>query len=430
MPRVRSAPSMPQGFAVTDRGAVMQFTGPGRLVLNERPPMIAASRLVALACWRHCSPPAPARAQPIDLSQRRAGRRDRARRLRMARERPDGDRQRRRPRGARQRHRAGRPAGGALPQEGRRAGRSRRRPPPPATPADVDTGSNEIYRLDAIGHVRIVTPTDEAVGDKAVYDIDQAVLVMTGTAMRLTTPQYVMTARDSMEYWSQQHMAVGRGNAVVVATDGRRLSADVLVGYIDRHGRRRPAAQPRAGASRPAAGRRRHVPPASWSASRRSATSRCAPQTDTVRGDRGVYVPDTGIARVVGNVQVIHGQNEITGAAADVNMKTGIAHVIADPARRVQGLIMPNDRPQVPGRRQPAQARPRAGRAAAMHELARGAVRPVPAARCRGGPGRHRRRQDLPQAPGGAERLDLGAAAARRWACSGPTAPARPRPST
>ena len=53
---------------------------------------------------------------------------------------------------------------------------------------EAATGGNEIYRLEAHGHVRIVTATDEAVGDAAVYDIDQAVLVMTGTALRLPTP--------------------------------------------------------------------------------------------------------------------------------------------------------------------------------------------------------------------------------------------------
>ena len=88
-------------------------------------------------------------------------------------------------------------------------------------------------------------------------------------------------------------------------------------------------------------------------------------QTDTVRGDRGVYLPDSGMARVLGNVRVIHNQNVITGTAADVNMKSGIAHVVADPGRRVQGLIMPNESkgqggakpaapPQVPGAAKPA----------------------------------------------------------------------------
>jgi len=215
----------------------------------------------------------------------------------------------------------------------------------PVTAAgNADAGSNEIYRLDAVGHVRIVSATDEAVGDKAVYDIDQAVLVMTGGALRLTTPQYLMTARDSLEYWAQQHMAVGRGNAVVVAADGRRLSADVLVGYTTQA---------------PAAGTPATAPPGGAEASGKlerveafgNVEVRTA--TDTVRGDRGIYLTDTGMARVLGHVQVIHGQNVISGAAADVNMKTGIAHVIADPAQRVQGLIMPNQA-QLPNGNAPA----------------------------------------------------------------------------
>jgi lipopolysaccharide export system protein LptA len=210
--------------------------------------------------------------------------------------------------------------------------------------ADLDNGSTEIYRLDAIGHVRIVTPTDEAVGDKAVYDIDKAVLVMTGHGLKLTTPQYVLTARDSLEYWSQEHMAVGRGNAVVVATDGRRLSGDVLVAYLKNEpagsGGGQPAAaqaaaRPAPGASAESAGKLDRV--------EAFGNVEVRTQADIVRGERGIYVPETGVARVLGNVRITHGQNQMAGAAADVNMKTGIAHVISDPGKRVQGLIIPND---------------------------------------------------------------------------------------
>ena len=34
----------------------------------------------------------------------------------------------------------------------------------------ADTGGNEIYRVQAEGDVRIFTPTDQALGDRAVYD--------------------------------------------------------------------------------------------------------------------------------------------------------------------------------------------------------------------------------------------------------------------
>ena len=216
---------------------------------------------------------------------------------------------------------------------------------------DVDNGDTEVYRLEADGHVRILTPTDEADSDHAIYDIDQAVLVLTGHAMKLTTPTDVMTARDSMEYWSQKHVAVGRGHAVVVTNDQRRVAADVLVGYTtdpNAPGAPKPV-QPASG-SQPASGATDPLA-ASGKLKRVEAFGNVEVRTiaDTVRGDRGVYLPDTGMARVVGHVRITHGQNQLNGPAADINMKTGIAHMISGPAQRVQGLIMPNDTGGQPG---------------------------------------------------------------------------------
>jgi lipopolysaccharide export system protein LptA len=216
-------------------------------------------------------------------------------------------------------------------------------PPAPASGAgnalsDADNGNTEVYRLQAEGHVRILTPTDEAVGDQATYDIDQAVLVLTGQHLKLTTPQDIMTARDSMEYWSQKHMAVGRGDAVVLTSDGRRIAADILVGYTTPDtGAPKPvpvAAKPGAD---PLAG--------SGKLQRVEAYGNVEVRTvqDTVRGERGVYLPDSGMARIIGHVRITHGQNQLNGPAADVNMKTGIAHLVSGPQNRVEGLIMPND---------------------------------------------------------------------------------------
>ncbi|HVB68650.1 MAG TPA: hypothetical protein VNE67_12425, partial [Acetobacteraceae bacterium] len=101
----------------------------------------------------------------------------------------------------------------------------------PGTGGEEDEGGNEIYRLEAEGNVHIFTPTERARCDRAVYDLDQAVLVMTGHDLRLVTPNEVLTARQDMEYWSAKHMAVARGDAVVVTRDARRISADVLVAY-------------------------------------------------------------------------------------------------------------------------------------------------------------------------------------------------------
>ena len=239
-------------------------------------------------------------------------------------------------------------------------------PKPAAMPGSPsDTGQNEIYRLEAEGHVRIFTATDLAVADKAIYDIDQAVLLLTGSAMTITTPNQVMTARDSMEYWSQKHMAVGRGLATVTTSDARRVAADVLVGYTQ------PPATPAPGSAATTAAPR--PTPASTSPGKPGADPLGASgklqraegfghvsirtQTETVTGDRGVYVADTGIARILGDVHITRGQNQLDGDEALVNMRTGISSIVRDPGRRVQGLVMPNDRSADPSGKAPPKPR-------------------------------------------------------------------------
>lgn len=199
-------------------------------------------------------------------------------------------------------------------------------------------GGNEVYRLEAIGHVRIFTPTDTAVADRAVYDMDQAVLVMTGRHMRLTTPRAVLTARDSMEYWADKHMAVARGNAVATASDGRQVRADVLVAYTRPS---QPGAATAGSAATQQAGALEKVEAFGHVVIRNA-------QVVAV-GDRGIYLPATGQARLIGHVRITRGQNQLNGPAADVNLKTGIAQLIADPSAPVRGMLMPQSRPPAKG---------------------------------------------------------------------------------
>jgi lipopolysaccharide export system protein LptA len=220
--------------------------------------------------------------------------------------------------------------------------------PAPGVPGSSDTGANEIYRLEADGHVKIFTATDLAIGDKAIYDIDQAVLLMTGNGMSVTTPNQVMTARDTMEYWSQKHMAVGRGLAQVVTSDGRRINGDVLVAYTQPD-------QPAGTAGQPPAPKPATAPPAPGKTTDPLLSSgklqrvegfghvQVRTATETITGDRGVYVSDTGIARIAGNVRITRGQNELQGDEALVNMHTGISTMVRDPGKRVEGLVIPND---------------------------------------------------------------------------------------
>jgi lipopolysaccharide export system protein LptA len=229
--------------------------------------------------------------------------------------------------------------------------------PQPAgvTGAPDDTGNNEIYRLDADNHVHIFNPTDQAWGDHGVYDMDQAVLVLTGKALKMTTAQDLITARDTLEYYSQKHMAVGRGDATVTSNDGRRIKADTLVAYFVDNGQ--PGAKPAAGTSPPppkAAGKpgEKAADPLADSGKIQRVEAfghvEVRTVTETVTGERGVYVPDTGLARIVGHVHVTRGENQLNGSTAIVNMKTGVATMLETPGARVHGLVVPNE-PQAKG---------------------------------------------------------------------------------
>jgi lipopolysaccharide export system protein LptA len=214
-------------------------------------------------------------------------------------------------------------------------------------PSEGPGGASEIWRLEAEGTVVITTATDRAEGDRAIYDMDQAVMVLTGRNLRLTSPDNVLTARDSVEYWPQRRMAVARGDAVVVTKDDRRVRADVLVAYFKEAPTEGSAAQ-RPVAARPGA---EASPGSSSNLEKVEAYGRVEIRTpeEVVRGDSGVYTPPNGLARLLGNVTIVRGDNTLTGCEAIVNMDTGISRLVACPNERVRGIIVPGEGQGLPG---------------------------------------------------------------------------------
>jgi lipopolysaccharide export system protein LptA len=198
----------------------------------------------------------------------------------------------------------------------------------------LDSGSTQIYELDAIGHVHIFSATDSADGDHAVYSLDSAVLVLTGAHLKLTTPHDVITAKNSIEYYSVKRQAVARGDALIVADNGRSIAADVIVGYL----------APPAPAAAPVAGQPPDMLGQAGKLQKVDAIGHVEIHTpnQTATGNSGVYLPDRGLARLGGNVHIISGPNVLSGSDALVNMKTGIATLLASPGGQVTGTITPN----------------------------------------------------------------------------------------
>jgi lipopolysaccharide export system protein LptA len=180
----------------------------------------------------------------------------------------------------------------------------------------------EIYRLEAQGQVVIVSPERTAFGDRAVYDLDQAVAVVLGGNPRMVTADQTITASESLEYWEKRRVAVARGDAV--ATQGtREIRADALTAFFEpkRDG--------------------------TLEVVRMDAVGNVVITTprEVARGDEGVYNVKKGIATLSGDVRITRGETQLNGSIAEVNFKTGISRLLSSgtskSGRRVKGLFSP-----------------------------------------------------------------------------------------
>lgn len=191
--------------------------------------------------------------------------------------------------------------------------------------------STEIYRIEADGNVRFGHENDTVYGDHAVYDVDQAIVVVTGKDLKMVTPRDTVTARDSLEWYDNKQLAVARGDAVVVR-ETKRLRGDVLTAEV--------------------------VRPANQAAriTRIDAQGNVVVSTvdQIAHGDSGVYNVDTGIATLAGHVKLTRADNELRGQYAVVDLNKNVSRLLSAPPSaksttgsptRVEGLLVPRGKP-------------------------------------------------------------------------------------
>lgn len=174
--------------------------------------------------------------------------------------------------------------------------------------------STDIYRIDVHGNVRIVTPSEVVYGENGVYDVENGILVLTGDNLKLTSGLDVLTARDSLEYWEGKQLAVARGNAVAVRED-KRIRGDVLTAHFEED------ADAKLELHRVDAFGNVEV----------------ATQEEFARAETGQYFVKRDIARLVGDVRITRGQNQMNGSEAEVNLRTGVSRMLGG----VDALIVP-----------------------------------------------------------------------------------------
>ncbi|MBV8132415.1 MAG: hypothetical protein JO282_07900 [Alphaproteobacteria bacterium] len=233
-------------------------------------------------------------------------------------------------------------------------------------PSKAASGETEIYRLNADGHVTIKGETQTVVGDQAVWDVDQQIGIVTGKALKLTTPTDVVTARDSLEWYDQKQVAVARGDAVEVRDNVKRVRADVLTAHMTKDKAKsaetKPGVRPAKSVSSTPTTKSGATAGAPGGSDESSRISRIDAQgnvivstpTDIGRGDYGVYNADTGLATLLGNVTLTRGDNAIRGQYAVVDLNNNVSRMLPTvgkpgaPASRVEGLFVRQDQSGAP----------------------------------------------------------------------------------
>ncbi len=240
------------------------------------------------------------------------------------------------------------------PQQAASASPELRANSPSSQQSPFDNGSTQIYRIVAEGHVVFATPTQTAYGDRADYNVDQAMLVVTGKNLKIVTQQDIITARDSFEWYDQKQIGVARGDATATqqGPEHKSIRGDVLTAEVTK-----PANQPSKISKVNALGNVILVS-----------------EDQIARGDSGVYNLDTGIATMSGHVSLTRGENQLRGQYAVVDTNTNVARLLAAPPSaqttgprpRVEGLLIPRQgdpgvtMPGQPGKpgQAPSQAQP------------------------------------------------------------------------
>ena len=185
---------------------------------------------------------------------------------------------------------------------------------------ETQTSETEIYQLEAIREVIVLSSNRIAYGDYGVYDLDNSVTRLTGKNLRLKTALETIKARKSLEYWDKKRLAIAKGNATAKRGE-KQVKADTLSVYFSK------------------------TKDESLTANRIEAVGNVEISTpnELAVGDEAVYYIEKELVTLLGHVKITRGKSQLNGSIAEVNLKTGRSRLLSksglDGNQKVKGLF-------------------------------------------------------------------------------------------
>jgi len=193
-------------------------------------------------------------------------------------------------------------------------------------------GDMEIWQITANDGVTIHSQETTAYGQKAVYNLDSGLAVMTGSNLKLVSPDQTVTAKERFEYWANDGrlVAIGRPRVTRPRPEGGQdtLDADKVSAMFTEN-----AEGERVLHSLEAIG-----------------NVVITTQTEVVTGSYAIYRAASNVAALTGGVKIRRGPNILEGEKAQVDLNTNISKMFGSPGGggRVRGIFYPGseEKPQ------------------------------------------------------------------------------------
>lgn len=182
---------------------------------------------------------------------------------------------------------------------------------------DTPGGDTEIWRIELHGNARVERNDGIIYGDAGVFEEESGIFVMTGRDLRYIEGSRTLTAKDTLEFWREENMAVARGKVHLIDGD-RDIRANVLTATYGEEGTEDEGELVRVDAFEGV---------------------RVETENDITFSDKLVYDPESDIAVLTGNVRITSDDRQVNGERAEIDFAANVSRIVGRGKSRVQGLF-------------------------------------------------------------------------------------------
>ena len=185
---------------------------------------------------------------------------------------------------------------------------------------------NNISKIVVTGNVKIASGAYTAYGNRAVYEVKDNYIIMTGDNLKIETEEEIITARDFIEYDVNAKKFTASGMAKITRAK-QELTANKIIAEL------------------------KAVDSTSGTLELKRAIAIgnviIDTQTEKIKGDKAVYNAKTKIAEMTGKMVTLEqNMNILQGSKVKINLNTGISKIFAPQQNdnknsRVRGVFYP-----------------------------------------------------------------------------------------